>query len=77
MENSGGGDPYASFKFPAGLQKDSCHFLSSSTTREQEELTRRKAEHMEAIETLNPFGSQYNFAIPSFEESKPNRYKLL
>lgn len=54
----GSGDPFLQTPvshFRASLDAhqqhmDQHHFLSSSTTREQEELQRRKAEHMESLE---------------------------
>ena len=54
---SGSGDPF--LQSPVGHLRASAemqqsmeqqHFLSSATTREQEELLRRKAEHMESLD---------------------------
>eukprot|EP00960_Hanusia_phi_P039360 753861-Hanusia_phi.AAC.8 len=56
-------DPYGSYVDPyghggmdylLGVSQDDQHFLSSGTTREYEELARRKAEHMEAAEHIAP-----------------------
>ena len=43
------------------------HFLSSCTTREHQEMARRKAEHMESAEHIAP---QHNYPIPG----KTSRY---
>ena len=58
----GNGDPYMHAAWggsvPAGegtdLQNNDEHFLSSGTTRDHEELARRKAEHMESAEHIAP-----------------------
>ncbi len=68
------GDPYAMQPgaaapqvIGAGLSTEEQHFLSSCTTREYEEMARRKAEHMESAEHIAP---QHNYPIPG----KTSRY---
>jgi hypothetical protein len=68
------GDPYAMQSgaaapqvIGAGLSTEEQHFLSSCTTREYEEMARRKAEHMESAEHIAP---QHNYPIPG----KTSRY---
>ncbi len=51
----------------AGLSTEEQHFLSSCTTREYEEMARRKSEHMESAEHIAP---QHNYPIPG----KTSRY---
>ena len=43
---------------PPGLSAEEQHFFSSGTTREYEEMARRKAEHMESAEHIAP---QHNY----------------
>ena len=43
--HAGGGAPQI---MPSGLSAEEQHFFSSCTTREYEEMARRKAEHMES-----------------------------
>jgi hypothetical protein len=68
------GDPFAMQAGAAppqimgpGLSAEEQHFLSSCTTREYEEMARRKAEHMESAEHIAP---QHNYPIPG----KTSRY---
>jgi hypothetical protein len=62
------GDPFAMHPgagapqiMPSGLSAEEQHFFSSCTTREYEELARRKAEHMESAEHIAP---QHNYPLP-------------
>ena len=56
--HSGGGAPQI---MPPGLSAEEQHFFSSVTTREYEEMARRKAEHMESAEHIAP---QHNYPLP-------------
>uniref|UniRef100_A0A7S4KEA1 RWP-RK domain-containing protein n=1 Tax=Guillardia theta TaxID=55529 RepID=A0A7S4KEA1_GUITH len=69
-------DPYGSYVDPyghggmdymLGISQDDQHFLSSGTTREYEELARRKAEHMEAAEHIAP---QHNHPMNAVRSSR-------
>ena len=67
------GDPFAMHSggtpqiMPPGLSAEEQHFFSSVTTREYEEMARRKAEHMESAEHIAP---QHNYPLPG----KTSRY---
>ena len=56
--HAGGGAPQI---MPSGLSAEEQHFFSSCTTREYEEMARRKAEHMESAEHIAP---QHNYPMP-------------
>jgi len=61
----GGGAPQI---MGPGLSAEEQHFLSSCTTREYEEMQRRKVEHMESAEHIAP---QHNYPLPG----KTSRYE--
>ena len=66
MPHPGGQGHLGQIMAPA-LSAEEQHFLSSCTTREYEEMARRKAEHMESAEHIAP---QHNYPLPT----KTSRY---